>query len=76
MPTAAPALTKFRGVLCRFCGNAIRLTSSMAEKENAFKQYNLTESHNLRSRVFPLRCKTCGTEGVYVFTEVRTITEG
>jgi ribosomal protein S27E len=75
MPAASPTVAKFRGVLCRFCGKAIRLTGSTAEKEAAFNQDESKERHNLRSRVFPLRCKRCGTEGVYVFTEVSTMVE-
>jgi hypothetical protein len=71
MPTASPTVAKFRGVLCRFCGKSVRLPGSMAERDAAFRQAESAERNNLRSRVFPLRCRRCAAERVYVFTDVR-----
>jgi hypothetical protein len=48
----------------------------MVEKEAAFRHSESADRNNLRSRVFPLRCRRCGAEGVYVFTDVRDFSEG
>lgn len=75
MSTAVRATAKFRGILCRFCGKVIALPGSMLDKEKGFVESEVDSLYQLRSRVFPLRCKRCGTEGVYGFNDVADFPE-
>ena len=71
----AVSRSKMRGVLCRRCNKTVPLTASFAERENTFKTEEPDARQELLSRVFPLRCKSCGAETIYTLDEVNDLVE-
>jgi hypothetical protein len=75
MQGTAAAYAKFRGVLCRYCGKASPLPASIVARENIIKQREPNPIQQWGSRVFPLRCKRCGGEAVYMLSQVSDFPE-
>lgn len=59
----------FRGVLCKYCGRPIPLTSPFIKREMAIKNDD-TKIEQLRSRVFLKRCKNCLNESLYDLNQI------
>jgi hypothetical protein len=69
MQAAAPAKT--RVVPCRHCGKPIRLSHAFIQRESAIKQdQQPNPDEQLQSRVFPARCRSCHTEGIYSLSQI------
>jgi len=64
--------TTFRGVSCRRCGEPIRLSASLLTREAALKA---EPSHNLRSKVFPARCRRCHAEAIFTLGQIADFPE-
>ena len=71
----AVSRSKKRGALCRRCNKTVPLTASFAERANTFKTEEPGEQRELLSRVFPLRCKSCGAETIYTLDDVAELAE-
>ena len=69
----------FGGIVCKFCGRPIQLSTSLVKRETSIKAESALAE--LASRVFPLRCRACFVEGIYTlyqivdFPETRVIPE-
>ncbi len=63
-------LPDLRGVYCRFCGKAIRLSASFIKREAAIKQNELASIQEFSSRVFPVRCRSCHEEAIYTLSQI------
>jgi hypothetical protein len=65
---AAAIHANFRGVSCRYCGKPIRLSESFIKRATAIKQDE--PENELRSRVFPARCRQCHWEAIYALGQI------
>jgi hypothetical protein len=63
-------LPELRGVYCRFCGKAIRLSASFIKRETAIRQNEQNSLQELSSRVFPARCRNCREEAIYTLSQI------
>jgi cytochrome c5 len=61
---------KRRGVHCKHCGKAVRLSHSLVRREEAIKQNESAVHQDLQSRVFPVRCKMCHSESIYSVNQI------
>jgi hypothetical protein len=59
----------FRGVICRYCGRPMRLSSLFIKREMAIK-HDDTKIELLHSKVFPKRCRNCLKEGLYNLEQI------
>jgi hypothetical protein len=66
---AAHVHSVFRGVVCKYCGRPIRLTSPFIKREMAIKNDD-TKIEQLRSRVFLKRCRNCLKESLYDLDQI------
>ncbi len=66
----AEANQKYRGVLCRHCCQAIRLSPSAALKGKAFEEQGLSSLDEFALCSFTLRCRACHGEGLYTVLDV------
>lgn len=62
--------SRLRGVYCRFCGKPVRLSDSLLKRETAIKQKEQSPNEELRSRVFPARCRSCHEEAMYTLSQM------
>jgi hypothetical protein len=67
---ATVSSTELRGVYCRFCGKAIRLSASFIKRETAIRQDEQNPLQELSSRVFPARCRNCREEAIYTLSQI------
>ena len=70
MHATAPAPVRFRGIVCRHCKRPVRLPASLVVRENIVKQAEPNLTQQWGSRIFPLRCKTCGGESIYALDQI------
>ena len=68
----APETTSplYRGVLCLYCGKPVNLPENVIGRHNAIKNQESNSTHDLLSRVFVLRCRTCVREVVYTIDQI------
>jgi hypothetical protein len=66
---------KSRGVYCHYCGTPVHLSTRMIHRERVLSEGEISLPGMLCSRVFPLRCKTCGQETLYVLSQIVDFTE-
>ena len=59
----------FRGVVCKYCGRPVRLTSPFIKREMAIKNDD-SKTEQLRSRVFLKRCRNCLKESLYDLDQI------
>ncbi len=72
---AASLPAKIRGISCRNCGRAIKLSLAILSRETIIKQDELSFGQELHSRVFAARCRDCREEGIYSLNQVIDIEE-
>lgn len=66
----------FRGVMCRYCGKAVRIPSIVQRKDSedhglhANSDARSHSQYNLISRVFVLRCRSCERESIYTIDQI------
>jgi len=72
---AALARTTFRGVLCRRCGQPIRVRQAILNRESSLNQSDAGSDQQWCSRVFSHRCKICGNEAVYTLNHISEFDE-
>ena len=65
----------FRGVVCMHCGKSVHLPALVLSKELAFRTQEQDSEQDLLSRVFPLRCRTCGKESIYAMPQIHDCVE-
>jgi len=65
MNAAATAPT-LQGVICRNCGNPIRLPAAVIRRQS-------NQNPDLVTKVFSARCRRCHKESVYALTEIEDI---
>lgn len=61
---------EYRGVLCIHCRQPIPLSASLARKEKEMGESEPSESGQLMSRSFNLRCRVCHGESTYTAAEI------
>jgi cytochrome c5 len=60
-------------VYCRFCGKAIRLSTTFITREAANKQSEQTSAQELGSRLFSASCQSCHEEAFYTLSQILDI---
>lgn len=73
---AALVHTEFRGVICRYCDKPIKLSKSLVERQTAIKLSEENSTHELHSRVFAMRCRSCHGEAIYSVAEISEFQQG
>jgi hypothetical protein len=56
-----------RGVVCEFCGKPIPLSASFIKRKVSIKAESTLRE--LAARLFRVRCRDCGFEGIYSFSQ-------
>ena len=70
---ASPVVSeRFRAVVCRHCGKPIRVPALVTRRESEFQGLSDSGSmqHQLISRVFNVRCRSCERESVYSINQI------
>ncbi len=65
----------YRGVLRFYCSKAVQLPKNIVGRANAIKNQESNSTQHLMSRVFLLRCWSCGREAVYTIDQVNDFAE-
>ena len=69
MNVAAHVPMVFRGVSCRRSEKPIRLTSPFVKREMSIKHGD-ESAHELSSRIFVKRCRSCLKEAIYSLAQI------
>jgi len=72
MLAVSSSIERFRGVLCRHCGKAVRVPGIVLRKDSECQgQHDASDSHfHLISKVFVVRCRSCEREGIYAINQI------
>jgi len=63
--------SNYLGVLCSRCNERIPVPKKTALLYEELKHSEVSDSQDVKSRAFTLRCKACDEEGVYAVKEIQ-----